>query len=460
MVTLFTHSFISWSMFWLAVGIIIANFLVFFKKSTFTTIQSIVWFTYSLSFMFLLADGSFFMRGNVSCHDHLDIASYIILYICYLVGFLSFFSLGDRFWKQNCHFLFLLLYFPLVVHMLVSSNSMMETFLYYELLLLPSVVLVNATAYTRRSLQSNVYFFIWTQLGSIISLFGVLYIQTVLGSTDYLFLKVFSIFSDLECSLLTITFFVGFGVKVPIWPFHFWLTKVHVEAPSGFSIFLSGFLVKSAVYCYYRYSLVVFDQSLMTILSSICVLGMFDGSIKMWSQTDLKKVVAYATVQEMNAIFILFNFGFSNAYVAGFIFLLAHAMLSSLMFFIVECVYKRYHSRSIYKVIGINEIYPQLTRAVWLMLVLFFGFPFTLKFFAEFFMLSVLVEFNFILAVIISFVFIFMGSVGFVRLWFSALYGNPGDVKLSVDLTSDELCVIFAVLSFSLLPVSFWFILF
>jgi formate hydrogenlyase subunit 3/multisubunit Na+/H+ antiporter MnhD subunit len=82
-----------------------------------------------------------------------------------------------------------------------------------------------------------------------------------------------------------------------------------VEAPSGFSIFLSGFLVKSAVFCFYKLILIFNIQCFYLLPVIICIIGMFDASIKMWSQTDIKKLIAYATVQEMNIIFLLFNLG-------------------------------------------------------------------------------------------------------------------------------------------------------
>lgn len=79
-----------------------------------------------------------------------------------------------------------------------------------------------------------------------------------------------------------------------------------MEAPSGFSIYLSGFLVKSALYGFYKISNSFFGSINTSFFLMICLFGVIDSSLKMWGQTDLKKLVAYGTVQEMNIIFLVF----------------------------------------------------------------------------------------------------------------------------------------------------------
>jgi formate hydrogenlyase subunit 3/multisubunit Na+/H+ antiporter MnhD subunit len=84
------------------------------------------------------------------------------------------------------------------------------------------------------------------------------------------------------------------------------LTKTHVEAPSGFSIYLSGFLVKSALYGFYKLTNILCGDFDTSIFITITMIGVIDASLKMWGQTDLKKLVAYGTIQEMNLIFLVF----------------------------------------------------------------------------------------------------------------------------------------------------------
>jgi NADH-quinone oxidoreductase subunit M len=75
--------------------------------------------------------------------------------------------------------------------------------------------------------------------------------------------------------------FLGFGVKIPVFPFHYWLTKIHVEAPAGFSIFLSGFLVKAALYCFYFFNLIFNFKLGVQLVTAVAVFGVIEASIKM-----------------------------------------------------------------------------------------------------------------------------------------------------------------------------------
>ena len=394
-----------------------------------------------------------------------DTSSLLIIYLCYLIGFISIITLGDRFFGANYLLSILFIFFIIIINLLSTSNSLFELFIYYELLLLPSVLFVHKSGYTRKSHQANIFFFIWTQLGSLIVLLGILWISNICGTTEFIFIKNF-IFKKDELFFLYLIFFFGFGVKVPVWPLHFWLIKVHVEAPSGFSIFLSGFLVKSAVYCFYKIIILLNIKTYSLIPIFFCIFGMLDSSLKMWVQVDIKKLIAFATVQEMNAIFLLFNLGDSWAINAGLIFLLAHGVLSSLMFFLIECIYKRLQTRSLYKIYGISHLYPNLSLSIWAMLILFFGFPGTLKFYVEM-QLAIFLSYNdLILTFFILLIFIFVNTIGFARCWFSVLYGHPGydhnnpAELLKIDLTTEEIIIISLLVFLSITPCFFIFVLY
>jgi formate hydrogenlyase subunit 3/multisubunit Na+/H+ antiporter MnhD subunit len=83
------------------------------------------------------------------------------------------------------------------------------------------------------------------------------------------------------------------------------LTKTHVEASAGFSMYLSGFLVKTALYGFYKYTSIIGLHINTTIFIVITFIGVVDASIKMFSQFDLKKLVAFCTIQEMNMIYLM-----------------------------------------------------------------------------------------------------------------------------------------------------------
>jgi NADH-quinone oxidoreductase subunit M len=126
--------------------------------------------------------------------------------------------------------------------------------------------------------------------------------------------------------------------------------------------------------------------------AAIAVIGVVDASLKLWGQSDVKKIVAYCTVQEMNLIFLLFLMGDVNSVTCGAVFSVAHAFLSSLMFFLVDCVYRRCHTRSVLAVHGLLQQTPNLATAIIVMCVLYAGLPGTLKFTCEINLLTSLTE--------------------------------------------------------------------
>lgn len=404
-------------------------------------------------------------------YSYVNIVGVLVIYLCYLVGIVSLVVLGDRFWTNTKGLPLSFLYFPLVVSLLCSVKSLFALFLSYELLLLPSLYVVYRSCYTRRAQQANIYFFVWTQLGSLLVLCPVLYLVFVYGSTTITTLAKIQ-FTANEVWFLYLFFFFGFGVKVPVWPLQYWLVKIHVEAPSGFSIFLSGFLVKSGIYCFFLATSIINPRGVYIFSIFFCILGILDSSLKFWGQEDIKKLIAYATVQEMNIIYLLFNLGSSEAYGVGCVFLLAHGVLSSLLFFIVECVYRRTKTRSVSKMSGLGVLFPNLGVAVWAMLILFLGFPGTMKFYVEFKFIMLTVQWDVCLSFLCIFVLVFVGSVGFARCWFQILYGMPrrdyGELDeqgqptptsvVTSDLIKSEAIIIFSLILFSFLPCFFVYI--
>ncbi len=170
--------------------------------------------------------------------------------------------------------------FVLIVYFFVFSDNLLVLFIFYELLLIPSFLLVYFIAPSRRAVQASLYFVIWTQIGSFLVLCVTSYIFAAVGSTDFYDIVRYN-FTETESLLLYTFLFFGFGFKIPIWPLHYWLTKTHVEAPTGFSMYLSGFLVKSALYGFYKVSSVIGNEIENDWLTVFVIMGIVDASFKM-----------------------------------------------------------------------------------------------------------------------------------------------------------------------------------
>lgn len=389
----------------------------------------------------------FFLSYKIFFYLTMDFFSFIILFLAYLVGFYTLLTLDTRLYWSNVLYFYFFNLFVLIVFFFVSVSNIIAFFLFYELLLLPSFFFVYFVSPSRRAIQASFYFLMWTQIGSFIVLFAISYLILITNSFEFFSLRTFNL-SKNEIFLLYSLFFLGFGIKVPIWPFHYWITKTHVEAPSGFSIYLSGFLVKSALFGFYKITNLLNFYPNTSFFLVISILGVIDASIKMWGQTDLKKLVAYCTIQEMNLIFILFCLGDLFLKEVGFLFSLTHAFLSALMFFLVDCLYRRFHSRSILQINGIVSFLPNLATAIFFMCIFFAGLPGTLKFSIELCIFNNLADFSLLVTTLLILIANCLGLIGFSKNWFNAVFGIRRNYLLYIqlDLSKKEVLIIYSIL--------------
>ena len=402
--------------------------------------------------LFIIPNLNYFIKLNLfnifsfnifNIYFSMDFFGFILLFLAYIVGIISILALDTRLYFKNVKYLFSFNIFTIIVYLYVSTTNLLFFFLLYEFLLIPSFFFVFFVSPSRRSIQASLYFIIWTQLGSFLVLCSVAYILSVTSSFDFFSIKLYN-FTNNEVLFLYILIFLGFGFKVPIWPFHYWLTKTHVEAPSGFSIYLSGFLVKSALYGFYKLTNVLCADFDTSIFIMICMFGVVDSSLKMWGQTDLKKLVAYGTIQEMNLIYLVFCWGDINSIVGGILFTATHSFLSALMFFIVDCIYRRYHTRSIVEINGILHWTPNLGISILIMCVFFSGLPGTIKFITEFYIFSGFLEISVFSCFFLMFTANVLGLIGFSKCWFNSVFGmyKKNLTNIPLDLTFKEILIL------------------
>lgn len=379
----------------------------------------------------------------VDKHFSVDGFGLVLLNLGIFVGFISLISLDSRFYWKNISFIFLCHVLVGVIYLFCFTNDLISFFILYEALLIPSFLLVHFVSPYRKGIQASLYFVIWTQLGSFLVLSGVVYIIQTTGLIYFIELKAHT-FTIKEIYLLYTLFFFGFGFKIPIWPFHHWLTKTHVEAPSGFSIFLSGFLVKSAVFGFYKLSNLLGGQIDTTFFSLFAFMGVLDASYKMWAQTDLKKLVAYGTIQEMSMIYLVLSWGDSTASIGSLIFCITHSFLSALLFYLVDCIQRRYRARNIVQINGLLTNNPNLATAILFTCIVYMGLPGTTKFVTEFYILSGLLEATPYTIILVVFSVNYIGALGFCKAWFNVVFGMSAEKNLpnQGDLSLKEIFII------------------
>ena len=306
-------------------------------------------------------------------------------------------------------------------------------------MLLPSFIILYKYAKTRRSVEASYLMFFWTQFGALFISLLIIYLGNLTGSYSFNSLYTTKL-TKLESNVIFLFLILGFGVKLPIWPFYDWLPKAHVEASTNFSIFLSGVLVKLAFFGFFKFLIFLSTDISFFFIIPYLFYGIVDSTIKLSYQVDIKKLVAYSTVVEMHWLLICISSGNRMLWYSGFCMLIAHALISTNFFLMVDSITRRFKTRYIYEVSGVCFIYPKLFIYILINSIIFLGFPTSLFFVSEFIFFSFLFDMMPILSVLsLFFIYLLLGMF-FFKIWVNVLLGsvNINIKKIKMDLDSTE----------------------
>ena len=325
-------------------------------------------------------------------------------------------------------------------YILFFTDSIILFFFAYEMLLVPSFFILYNFAKTRRCVEAAYLMFFWTQFGALFLIFGFLYLFFICGTSSFTIISLFY-FSPFELNFLFFCWIMGFGVKLPIWPFYGWLPKAHVEASTNFSIFLSGVLVKFAFFGLLKCLIVIQLEPTFYFVYPFLIIGIVDAVFKLFYQIDLKKLVAYSTVVEMHWLTICVLSGHSPLMLASFAMLISHALLSTNSFLLVDAIGRRFKTRLTTEVSGINFLCPKLFLVSLLNLLVFLGFPGSIMFVSEILFFSFFFDLFPLLCLFLTVLLYLFGPTFFFRSWVNVLFGASlfFNKTIPVDLNLKEM---------------------
>ena len=184
-----------------------------------------------------------------------------------------------------------------------------------------------------------------------------------------------------------LAFFVGFAIKVPMFPFHTWLPDAHVEAPTAGSVILAGVLLKMGTYGFVRFSLPILPQGTLELLpwmAGLSIVGIVYGALVAMAQKDMKKLVAYSSVSHMGFImlglFALNGPGLNGAVLQ----MINHGLSTGALFLLVGVIYERRHTRMIAEYGGISAVMPRFATIFLIITMSSIGLPTLNGFIGEF----------------------------------------------------------------------------
>lgn len=352
-----------------------------------------------------------------------------ILILSFLTGLICLELLGLKNLFKTINNVSLFYIFNFFVVLMVSTSNILIMFISFEFIFLPTMYFVYKLGYAKKVEKANEILFYWTLFGSFLILCTLGYIYYNFNTLNYIYLQQQSV-SVLESRIFFMIFLLGFGIKIPLAPFHFWLLKVHVESPTAFSIFLSGFLVKSALYCLFILITLFNNVQNYFILTGWIFFSLIVATLGLAKQTDVKKLIAWATVQEMT--FMLLFLIFKQIFLTHtcILFIILHGLMSSYMFYIVDILQRRFKTRALIFIKGLHLLLPKMTKHIWFLILLFSGFPLTAKFLIEWNLISLMVETDYSVLIYVILMVNFAGAIFFCKIMFSIIYGVQEEENL------------------------------
>ncbi|MGC1217436.1 MAG: NADH-quinone oxidoreductase subunit M [Phormidesmis sp.] len=230
------------------------------------------------------------------------------------------------------------------------AQNLLLFFLFYELELIPLYLLIAIWGGARRGYAAT-KFLIYTAFSGILILgaFLGLALLSDTGSFDYNPALAQGL-TMLQQTLLMGCLLIGFGIKIPLVPFHTWLPDAHVEASTPLSVLLAGVLLKLGTYGILRFCLGLFPAAWLEIsglLAWWAVVSVLYGSLAAIAQTDMKKMVAYSSVGHMGYILLAASAATPLSILGTVMQMVSHGLISALMFLLVGVVYKKTGTRDL-----------------------------------------------------------------------------------------------------------------
>ena len=308
--------------------------------------------------------------------------SALLVLLATMFGFIAILSSWTAITERvKEYYIFLLILQTGMVGAFVSLDFLLF-FLFWEVMLVPMYFLIGIWGSDRR-LYSAIKFFLYTLVGSVIMLLGILalyfYNESVTGvySFDITQFQQLNVPYNIQWWVF-LAFFLGFAVKVPMFPFHTWLPDAHTDAPTAGSVILAAVLLKMGTYGFIRFSLPILPEATVAftpMMATLAIIGIVYGALCAMAQQDWKRLVAYSSVSHM-AMVMLGMFSLNPVGIMGSIVQqLNHGISTGALFLLVGNMYERRHTRLISEYGGLSKVMPAYATIFLIMTMSSIGLP-------------------------------------------------------------------------------------
>ncbi|MGQ9729904.1 MAG: complex I subunit 4 family protein [Candidatus Zipacnadales bacterium] len=283
-------------------------------------------------------------------------------------------------------------------------------YIFWEVGLVPMYFLIGIWGGPRRE-YAAIKFFLYTLVGSLAMLLAILAVYFSMPEPTFDMIEIMEhnpmAGAGLKAAFVFWAFFLGFAIKVPLWPFHTWLPDAHVEAPTAGSVILAGILLKLGTYGFVRVLLPMFPEASASFADYIAILALISiiyGALAAMAQSDLKKLIAYSSVNHMGYVMLGVAAAAANveaglsplgqgadvasrttALNGAVLQMITHGIITGALFFLVGVIYDRAHLRDINAFGGLARQMPLYAGIMMFACFASLGLPGLAGFVAEFF---------------------------------------------------------------------------
>ena len=324
---------------------------------------------------------------------------------------------------------------------------------FWELMLIPMYFLIDLWGHENRH-RAAVKFFLFTQIGGLLMLVAIIGLSVVHGlatgfwTFDYNAL-LGTVTSPVVGTILMLGFFVAFAVKLPVFPLHTWLPDAHTEAPTAGSVILAGLLLKTGGYGLIRFAIPLFpaaSRAFAPVAIGLAVAGIIYGGVMAFSQSDMKRLVAYTSVSHLGFV-LLGIYAFTPQALSGAVLqMVSHGVSTGALFILVGALQDRIHTRDLGRMGGLWNQVPIMGAAALVLTMALVGLPGLVNFVAEFLVLVGTWSVSPIAAVLAG-VGLVIATIYALRMFQTAFHGSPRESWTLPDLSGLERGVLFLMIA-------------
>jgi NADH-quinone oxidoreductase subunit M len=314
-----------------------------------------------------------------------DGISVLLILMTTLLGFLAILSSWTAVTERVRQYYVFLLLLQTGMLGVFCALDMFLFYLFWEVMLVPMYFLIGIWGGARR-LYAAIKFFLYTLVGSVVMLLGILALyfrsRTMpgleeTGTFEYTTWLQMGIPGELQ-GWVFLAFFLGFAIKVPMFPFHTWLPDAHVEAPTAGSVILAGVLLKMGTYGFIRFSLPLLPEATLQAVPwmvTLSIIAIIYAALVTIVQKDMKKLIAYSSVSHLGFV-MLGMFALNPLGMEGSVLqMINHGLSTGGLFLIVGILYERRHTKAIADFGGLASVMPIFATLTLILFLASMGLP-------------------------------------------------------------------------------------